>query len=88
LNKDSWVERHIDIFDGSPAAFDSTHCMVLMVLSLGELALDDRLECVEKDASMYAQRAFSMLPAVILKNDITAIQCLITFWYTHNYWLT
>ena len=50
-----------------------------MVLALGSLAMNDQIEPMQNWAAEYAQPAFSLLPAVILQNDLTAVHCLILF---------
>jgi hypothetical protein len=52
-----------------------------MVLALGKLAQDDRLNSPDKEAAEYARHAFAMLPAVTLSNDLAAVHSLILFWY-------
>ena len=53
--------------------------MVLMVLALGSLGQNDEIQPLQNWAAEYAQPAFSMLPTVVMENDIVAVQCLILF---------
>ena len=49
-----------------------------MVLAVGSLARNDRLEN-ESEAAEYVRYAFALLPAVILDNDVVSVQCLLLF---------
>jgi hypothetical protein len=81
LDRVYWNQHYVNAFEFSKhPTSDSVHCMILMVLALGYLAQDDRLDS-DIEAHEFTEPAFAMLPAVILGNDVTSAQCLILFWY-------
>jgi hypothetical protein len=55
--------------------------MVLMVLALGSMAENDRLDGTKNWAEQYAKPAFEMLPMVVAGNDLTSVQSLLLFAY-------
>jgi hypothetical protein len=80
LERTSWINEHINVFDAPVLAPSGQNCMVLLVAALGSLAEDRSIGAPQSAVCQNCMIAAQvMLPVVILGTDMIAVQCMILF---------